>query len=53
MFVFQEVHRLQRETDESNKRSSMLERENHRCELQLTDMAQQVGLETPFSSPSA
>ncbi|XP_046905447.1 translocated promoter region b, nuclear basket protein isoform X1 [Hypomesus transpacificus] len=37
-----EVHRLQRETDESNKRSSMLERENHRCELQLTDMAQQV-----------
>uniref|UniRef100_A0A8D3BGW3 Nucleoprotein TPR n=1 Tax=Scophthalmus maximus TaxID=52904 RepID=A0A8D3BGW3_SCOMX len=37
-----EVHRLQRETDEANKRSSVLERDNQRCELQLGDMAQQV-----------
>lgn len=38
-----EVHRLQKEADEANKRSSVLERENQRCELQLGDMAQQVG----------
>uniref|UniRef100_A0AAQ5YRW1 Nucleoprotein TPR n=1 Tax=Amphiprion ocellaris TaxID=80972 RepID=A0AAQ5YRW1_AMPOC len=37
-----EVHRLQNEADEANKRSSVLERENQRCELQLADMAQQV-----------
>uniref|UniRef100_A0A667WHZ1 Nucleoprotein TPR n=1 Tax=Myripristis murdjan TaxID=586833 RepID=A0A667WHZ1_9TELE len=37
-----EVHRLQKEADESNKRSSVLERENQRSELQLADMAQQV-----------
>ncbi|XP_039984449.1 translocated promoter region b, nuclear basket protein [Xiphias gladius] len=37
-----EVHRLQRESDEANKRSSVLERDNQRCELQLADMAQQV-----------
>ncbi|XP_034736261.1 translocated promoter region b, nuclear basket protein isoform X1 [Etheostoma cragini] len=37
-----EVHRLQKEADEANKRSSVLERENQRCELQLGDMAQQV-----------
>ncbi|XP_071342326.1 translocated promoter region b, nuclear basket protein isoform X2 [Trachinotus anak] len=37
-----EVHRLQRESDEANKRSSVLERDNQRCELQLGDMAQQV-----------
>uniref|UniRef100_A0A665W6N8 Nucleoprotein TPR n=1 Tax=Echeneis naucrates TaxID=173247 RepID=A0A665W6N8_ECHNA len=37
-----EVHRLQKETDEANKRSSVLERDNQRCEFQLADMAQQV-----------
>uniref|UniRef100_UPI003AADA419 translocated promoter region b, nuclear basket protein n=1 Tax=Centroberyx gerrardi TaxID=166262 RepID=UPI003AADA419 len=37
-----EVHRLQKEADESNKRSSVLERDNQRSELQLADMAQQV-----------
>ncbi|XP_029285243.1 translocated promoter region b, nuclear basket protein [Cottoperca gobio] len=37
-----EVHRLQKEADEANKRSSVLERDNHRCELQLGDMGQQV-----------
>ncbi|CAJ1060960.1 translocated promoter region b%2C nuclear basket protein isoform X7 [Xyrichtys novacula] len=38
----QEVHRLQKDADESNKRSSVLERDNQRFELQLADMAQQV-----------
>ncbi|XP_069009311.1 translocated promoter region b, nuclear basket protein isoform X2 [Embiotoca jacksoni] len=37
-----EVHRLQNEADEANKRSSVLERDNQRCEIQLVDMAQQV-----------
>uniref|UniRef100_A0A669CFJ6 Nucleoprotein TPR n=1 Tax=Oreochromis niloticus TaxID=8128 RepID=A0A669CFJ6_ORENI len=37
-----EVHRLQNEADEANKRSSVLERDNQRFELQLADMAQQV-----------
>lgn len=41
--LFQEVHRLQREADEANKRSSVLERDNQRSELQVADMAQQVG----------
>uniref|UniRef100_A0A8B9HUX2 Nucleoprotein TPR n=1 Tax=Astyanax mexicanus TaxID=7994 RepID=A0A8B9HUX2_ASTMX len=38
----QEVQRLQRETDEANKRASVLERDNRRFETQLADMAQQV-----------
>lgn len=42
-FFLKEVHRLQKEADEANKRSSVLERESQRCELQLGDMAQQVG----------
>ncbi|KAI3368578.1 hypothetical protein L3Q82_025589, partial [Scortum barcoo] len=37
-----EVHRLQKEADEANKHSSVLERDNQRFELQLGDMAQQV-----------
>ncbi|XP_067273803.1 translocated promoter region b, nuclear basket protein isoform X2 [Pseudorasbora parva] len=37
-----EVHRLQKEADEGNKRASVLERDNQRFEVQLTDMAQQV-----------
>ncbi|XP_051951674.1 nucleoprotein TPR-like isoform X2 [Xyrauchen texanus] len=37
-----EVHRLQKEADEANKRSSVLERDNQRFEVQLADMAQQV-----------
>lgn len=41
--MFQEVHRLQKEADEANKHASVLGRDNQRCELQLSDMAQQVG----------
>ncbi|XP_054904526.1 translocated promoter region b, nuclear basket protein isoform X2 [Poeciliopsis prolifica] len=37
-----EVHRLQNEADEANKRSTLLERDNERYELQVADMAQQV-----------
>ncbi|ROL43467.1 Nucleoprotein TPR [Anabarilius grahami] len=37
-----EVHRLQKEADEGNKRASVLERDNQRFEVQLADMAQQV-----------
>ena len=37
------MQRLQKEADEANKRSSMLERENQRFELQLADTAHQVG----------
>uniref|UniRef100_A0A3Q3LFU0 Nucleoprotein TPR n=1 Tax=Mastacembelus armatus TaxID=205130 RepID=A0A3Q3LFU0_9TELE len=40
--ALKEVERLQKETDEANKRSSLLERDNQRSELQLADMAQQV-----------
>lgn len=43
LFIYaKEVHRLQKEADDANKRSSVLERESQRCELQLGDMAQQV-----------
>ncbi|KAM9832571.1 translocated promoter region b, nuclear basket protein [Neosynchiropus ocellatus] len=37
-----DVYRLQNETDEANKRSSVLERENQRCEMQIKDMAKQL-----------
>ncbi|XP_041696250.1 nucleoprotein TPR isoform X3 [Coregonus clupeaformis] len=37
-----EVHRLQKVTDEANKRSSVLERDNQRSEVQLADMGQQI-----------
>uniref|UniRef100_A0A673VXE7 Nucleoprotein TPR n=1 Tax=Salmo trutta TaxID=8032 RepID=A0A673VXE7_SALTR len=37
-----EVQRLQKVTDEANKHSSVLERDNHRSEVQLADMAQQI-----------
>ncbi|XP_061739540.1 translocated promoter region b, nuclear basket protein [Nerophis ophidion] len=37
-----EVHRLQNEADEANKRSTVLERDNRRCDLQLADLTQQV-----------
>uniref|UniRef100_A0A3B5LLP3 Nucleoprotein TPR n=1 Tax=Xiphophorus couchianus TaxID=32473 RepID=A0A3B5LLP3_9TELE len=37
-----EVHRLQNEADEANKRSTLLERDSQRYELQVADMAQQV-----------
>ncbi|XP_041127246.1 nucleoprotein TPR-like isoform X2 [Polyodon spathula] len=40
--AMKEIHRLQKGTDEANKRSSVLERDNQRCELQLTDMSQQI-----------
>ena len=49
MCLLQEVHRLQKEADEANKRASVMERDNQRCELQLVDMAQQVGFHL-FSS---
>lgn len=42
--VWQEVQRLQKEADEANKHSSMLERDNRRFEVQLGDMAHQVRL---------
>lgn len=35
---------MQNEADEANKRSSILERDNQRFELQVADMAQQVSL---------
>ncbi|XP_060722892.1 translocated promoter region b, nuclear basket protein isoform X3 [Tachysurus vachellii] len=38
----QEVQRLQKETDEAKKHSSVLERDNQRFEVQLRDMARQV-----------
>lgn len=41
-WIFQEIHRLQKEADESNKRASVLERDNQRFEVQLADMSQQV-----------
>ncbi len=41
-WIFQEVHRSQKEADESNKRASVLERDNQRFEVQLADMSQQV-----------
>ncbi|KAM4574038.1 translocated promoter region b, nuclear basket protein isoform 1-T1 [Fundulus diaphanus] len=37
-----EVHRLQNVSDEANKRSTVLERDNQRYELQVADMALQV-----------
>uniref|UniRef100_A0A673YP51 Nucleoprotein TPR n=1 Tax=Salmo trutta TaxID=8032 RepID=A0A673YP51_SALTR len=37
-----EVHRLQKVTDEANKRSSVLERDNQRSDVQLADMGQQI-----------
>ncbi|XP_058890821.1 nucleoprotein TPR-like isoform X3 [Acipenser ruthenus] len=40
--AMKEVHRLQKDSDEANKRSSVLERDNQRAELQLTDMSQQI-----------
>ncbi|XP_052390794.1 nucleoprotein TPR [Carassius gibelio] len=37
-----EIHRLQKEADEGNRRASVFERDNQRFEVQLGDMAQQV-----------
>uniref|UniRef100_A0A4W5PL87 Nucleoprotein TPR n=1 Tax=Hucho hucho TaxID=62062 RepID=A0A4W5PL87_9TELE len=37
-----EVHRLQKVTDEANKRSSVLERDNQRSDVQIADMGQQI-----------
>ncbi|XP_012694986.2 translocated promoter region b, nuclear basket protein isoform X3 [Clupea harengus] len=37
-----EVHRLQKEADEANKRASVLDRDNKRCDQQLSDLSQQV-----------
>lgn len=48
IFVFslvnQEVHRLQKVTDEANKRALGLERDNQRSKRQLADMSEQVSL---------
>ncbi|KAM9444499.1 translocated promoter region b, nuclear basket protein isoform 3-T3 [Clarias gariepinus] len=38
----QEVQRLQKEADEANKHSSVLQRDNQRFEVQLSDMAHQI-----------
>ncbi|XP_056597198.1 nucleoprotein TPR [Triplophysa dalaica] len=40
--AMKEVHRLQKETDEANKRVLVLERDNQRSERQLEDMSEQV-----------
>uniref|UniRef100_A0A8C9V0G5 Nucleoprotein TPR n=1 Tax=Scleropages formosus TaxID=113540 RepID=A0A8C9V0G5_SCLFO len=40
--AMKEIHCLQKEKDEANKRSSVLERDNQRYELQVTDMSQQI-----------
>uniref|UniRef100_A0A8C5I1V1 Nucleoprotein TPR n=1 Tax=Gouania willdenowi TaxID=441366 RepID=A0A8C5I1V1_GOUWI len=40
--TMKEVHRLQNNADEANKRASLLEGDNQRSELLLADMAQQV-----------
>ncbi|KAF4117130.1 hypothetical protein G5714_001683 [Onychostoma macrolepis] len=40
--AMKEVHQLQRETDEANKRALGLERDKQRSERQLTDMSEQV-----------
>uniref|UniRef100_A0A672NVA2 Nucleoprotein TPR n=1 Tax=Sinocyclocheilus grahami TaxID=75366 RepID=A0A672NVA2_SINGR len=40
--AMKEVHRLQKETDEANKRALGLERDKQRSERQLTDMSEQV-----------
>ncbi|XP_030629604.1 nucleoprotein TPR [Chanos chanos] len=40
--AMKEIHKLQKETDEANKRASVLEKDNQRSERQLADMSQQV-----------
>ncbi|KAI1882928.1 hypothetical protein AGOR_G00239940 [Albula goreensis] len=40
--AMKEMHRLQKEADEANKRSSVLERDNQKFELQLADQSQQI-----------
>ncbi|KAG9351114.1 hypothetical protein JZ751_025004 [Albula glossodonta] len=40
--AMKEIHRLQKEADDANQRSSVLERDNQRFELQLADMSQQI-----------
>ncbi|KAI7809880.1 nucleoprotein TPR isoform X2 [Triplophysa rosa] len=40
--AMKEVHRLQKETDEANKRALVLERDNQRSKRQLEDMSEQV-----------
>ncbi|XP_052403719.1 nucleoprotein TPR [Carassius gibelio] len=42
--AMKEVHRLQKETDEANKRALGLERDKQRSERQLTDMSEQVSV---------
>ncbi|TRY56833.1 hypothetical protein DNTS_004104 [Danionella cerebrum] len=40
--AMKEVHRLQKESDEANKRILVLEKDNQRSERQLADMSEQV-----------
>ncbi|KAJ8357190.1 hypothetical protein SKAU_G00199840 [Synaphobranchus kaupii] len=40
--AMKEMHRLQKEADEANRRCSVLERENQKFELQLSDQSQQI-----------
>ncbi|XP_067218458.1 nucleoprotein TPR isoform X2 [Chanodichthys erythropterus] len=42
--AMKEVHRLQKETDEANKRALGLERDNQRSKRQLADMSEQVSV---------
>uniref|UniRef100_A0AAR2KFF0 Nucleoprotein TPR n=1 Tax=Pygocentrus nattereri TaxID=42514 RepID=A0AAR2KFF0_PYGNA len=42
MKVCMNIHKLQKETDEANKRAAVLERDNQRAEKQMADMSQQV-----------
>ncbi|XP_036409824.1 nucleoprotein TPR isoform X2 [Megalops cyprinoides] len=40
--AMKEMHRLQKEADEANKRASVVERDNQKFELQLADQSQQI-----------
>lgn len=40
--LFQEIQRLQEDTDKARKHSSVLERDNQRLEIQVKDLSQQV-----------
>ncbi|ROL44753.1 Nucleoprotein TPR [Anabarilius grahami] len=42
--AMKEIHRLQKETDEANKRALVLERDNQRSKRQLADMSEQVSV---------
>lgn len=41
-FLCQDMNKLQEETNEVNKRASLLEKENQRARKQIADLSQQV-----------